>query len=130
MTVKVVVVGACGRMGSLLVELASEREDIELVGAVDRNRVGEKIEGADVSIEPPEKAEEAFENADVVVEFTSPEGTDRFVEGAVSTRTPYVTGTTGLSDEVEERIKRASKEIPVVRSSNFATGVNVFWRLL
>lgn len=122
----VTVYGAGGRMGGLLSGLVQERDGMELVGAVDVD--GGTVEG--VGIHAPEEAEEAFGEADVVVEFSVPEGTRRAVEAAVATGTPLVTGTTGLPDDVQREVERAAENVAVVQSSNFARGVNVFWRVV
>lgn len=122
----ITVYGAKGRMGRLLCQLAREREDMELVGAVDISD-GE-MEGVEVT--SPDDAEDAFRQADVAVEFSVPEGTRRAVQAAVATGTPLVTGTTGLSDEVQQQVEDAAEEIAVVQSSNYARGVNVFWRVV
>ncbi|MDY6774527.1 MAG: 4-hydroxy-tetrahydrodipicolinate reductase [Halobacteria archaeon] len=127
---KVAVAGVRGRMGRLILDVIKTRNTVELVGAVDRNGVGDEIREHGVEIMSPDEAEEAFDEADVAIEFTSPEGTQRFVEAALSTRTPLVTGTTGLTDETESKVEDAADEIPVLQSSNFATGVNAFWEIV
>lgn len=123
---RVTVYGANGRMGGLICRLAHDRNDMELTGAVDVD--DGTVEGVEVT--PPEEAEEAFQRADVSVEFSVPEGTRRAAEAAAATGTPLVTGTTGLSDEVQEAVDKAAESVAVVQSSNYARGVNVFWRVV
>lgn len=126
MVVNLVVFGAKGRMGGLICELAKENDGIELSGVVDV--VEGKIEGLDIT--HPEDAFDEFKNADVVVEFSSPEGLSSCLELALETNTALVSGTTGISDEIKNKIKEVSEQIPIVRSRNFASGVNVFWSLI
>jgi 4-hydroxy-tetrahydrodipicolinate reductase len=125
MTTKIVVVGATGRTGGLVVEVAREDEDYEYVGGVasEGNRDGNDVVG-------PEDARALFEGADAVVDFSTPEATRRAAELAGETETPLVTGTTALDEAAEEALADAAEDAPVVRSSNFARGVNVFWKMV
>ncbi|MFB6283628.1 MAG: 4-hydroxy-tetrahydrodipicolinate reductase [Halobacteria archaeon] len=123
MTVDIAVVGADGRMGTLVAEVVSERQDSALVGAVDVD--GDEVEG--VEIVPPGEAESVFVDADVVVDFSVPKATERAVEAAIETDTAVVTGTTGHPPVVQGEIEEAADHVSVLQSSNFARGVNVFW---
>jgi 4-hydroxy-tetrahydrodipicolinate reductase len=123
MTTKVVVVGATGRTGSLVVRVAEENESYEYVGGV----AGEPRDGNVVGFD---EARALFEEADAVVDFSTPEATRRAAELAHETRTPLVTGTTALDEDTEDALEEAANVVPVVRSSNFARGVNVFWEVV
>lgn len=125
MTLRVVVVGATGRTGSLVVEVASEEGDCEYVGGVASE---EKKDRDDVV--GPEDARALFEEADAVVDFSTPEATKRAAELAGETGTALVTGTTALDEAAEEALADAAERVAVVRSSNFARGVNVFWEVV
>ncbi|MDZ7687826.1 MAG: 4-hydroxy-tetrahydrodipicolinate reductase [Halobacteriales archaeon] len=123
MTTKVVVVGATGRTGSLVVEVARGDDAYEYIGGV----AGEARDGKVVGFD---EARALFEEADVVVDFSTPEATKRAAELARETRTPLVTGTTALDETAEDALAEAARTVPVVRSSNFARGVNVFWEVV
>jgi 4-hydroxy-tetrahydrodipicolinate reductase len=124
MTLKVVVVGATGRTGSLVVEVAREDEAYDYVGGV-------ASEGDDEDdVVGTEGARSLFEDADAAVDFSTPEATRNAAELARETRTPLVTGTTALDDAAEDALDKAAEDIAVVRSSNFARGVNVFWEVV
>jgi 4-hydroxy-tetrahydrodipicolinate reductase len=123
MTLKVVVVGATGRTGSLVVEVAREKEAYDYIGGV----ANEPRDGEVVGFE---EARPLFEEADFVVDFSTPEATRRAAELAGETETPLVTGTTALDDTAEDTLAKAAREVAVVRSSNFARGVNVFWEVI
>ncbi len=125
MTTKIVVVGATGRTGSLVVDVALEEDEYEYAGGVasEGNRDGDDVVG-------PEEARALFEEADAAVDFSTPEATKRAAELARETETPFVTGTTALDDAAEEALGDATEEVAVVRSSNFARGVNVFWEVV
>jgi 4-hydroxy-tetrahydrodipicolinate reductase len=123
MTLKVVVVGATGRTGSLVVEVAREEDRYEYVGGVASEGDGDDAVG-------PEGARTLFEEADAAVDFSTPEATKRAAELADETGTPLVTGTTALDEAAEKVLEEASGDVAVVRSSNFALGVNVFWEVV
>ena len=124
MTLKVVVVGATGRTGGLVAEVAREKDDAyDYVGGVASEPHGDDVVGFD-------GARALFDEADAVVDFSTPDATRRAAELARETRTPLVTGTTALDDAAEDALTEASKHVVVVRSSNFARGVNVFWEVV
>jgi len=124
-TLKIAVVGVTGRTGSLVVEVAREDDDYEFVGGVaSEPRTDSDVVGFD------DGARALFEEADAAVDFSTPEATKRAAELARETGTPFVTGTTALDDAAENVLGEASRDVPVVRSSNFARGVNVFWEVV
>ncbi len=119
------IIGAAGRMGRELCRAALETEGIELVGGTEQPGAPEL--GADLgelcgagkiglvaTEDPPEEAE-------VLVEFTTPEAT---VEHLVYKK-PLVIGTTGLSEEQRMEIEEAAKSVPVVLAPNMSAGVNL-----
>src|SRR5204863_7222533 len=67
--------------------------------------------------------------AEVLIDFTRPEGTLEHLEACVTHAKPIVMGTTGFSEIQKKSILEASRRIPVVMSPNFAVGVNVLFRL-
>ncbi|MDY6780174.1 MAG: 4-hydroxy-tetrahydrodipicolinate reductase, partial [Halobacteria archaeon] len=88
------------------------------------------VEG--VRVVGPDDASEAFEENDVdaVIDFSTPEGTEVAARSAAAVGAVLVTGTTALDTDAEEAVDAAADEVPVVRSSNFAKGVNVFWEVV
>jgi len=123
MTTKLVVVGATGRTGSLAAEVARENDTYGYVGGVASEKQGESIVG-------PEGARALFEKADAAVDFSTPDATRLAADLARETGTPLATGTTALDDEASEALDDAAETVPVVRASNFARGVNVFWEVV
>ncbi|MDE0854531.1 MAG: 4-hydroxy-tetrahydrodipicolinate reductase, partial [Nevskia sp.] len=72
----------------------------------------------------------ALAGADVVVEFTRPEGTMAALQACLSRRTALVIGTTGFSAAQKAAIAQAAQTIPICLSANYSVGVNVCLRLL
>jgi 4-hydroxy-tetrahydrodipicolinate reductase len=121
--VKIAIAGAGGRMGRTLLEAAAADGELELVAAVDApgspaigQPAGKLRIGSDLS---------AVAQADVVLDFTRPEGTLALLEHAKA----VVIGTTGFTEEDKDRIAQAAKRIPIVQAANFAVGVNTAYKL-
>lgn len=125
---KVLVVGATGRTGSLVAEVADERDDTEIVGGIARSEGS--VLGVPLHRFGTEGGRELFEKADVAVDFSTSEATKKAVEAAKEAGVTFVTGTTALEEASESALEDASASVPVVRSNNFARGVNVFWQLV
>jgi 4-hydroxy-tetrahydrodipicolinate reductase len=124
---KIAVTGATGEMGGNVIKSAREK-DIDIGLAVDREentRMGLQIENDDNF----EKLLES-RNIDIIVDFTVPEASMKYLEAAKNTDTPIVIGTTGFSEEQLEEIREAGEEIPVLKASNFSPSVNVMKDLI
>jgi len=67
---------------------------------------------------------------EVLVDFTTPEATLENLSMVASHGLAMVIGTTGLSPEQIRRIEEASREIPIVFSSNMSVGVNILFKLV
>lgn len=125
MAVRVAVIGAAGRMGRELCRAALETEGLELAGgtvepgAPDLGAdIGELAGAGRIGVAV---AEEPPANADVLVEFTTPEATLQHL----SYGKPHVIGTTGLADEQHARIEEAAASVPIVLAPNMSVGVNL-----
>ena len=70
-----------------------------------------------------------MEQVDVALDFSYPGNLESLLACAVAKKIPLVIGTTGLSKEQGEAIRKASREIPIVWADNFSTGVTVLCRL-
>ena len=111
---KIAIVGAAGRMGKKLVELAAEA-GLEVVAKVD------VAEGYDRTWPA---------GTEGVVDFSYHAGVPAFVEQAAAQGIPYVIGTTGLTADEQTRVDAAAKKIPVVQSGNYSLGVNLLLELV
>lgn len=111
---KIIVAGANGRMGSLIVNLARAAGDIIVAGEAEENSPLEKI----------------VDKGDVIIDFTVHDAAVKNAQTALEHRKPIVIGTTGLSTKEEDVIKKASRRIPVVYAPNMSIGVNVMWKLV
>jgi len=136
---RVAVNGCLGMMGSLIAEKVHEADGLELVAGFELpgidpigNDLGSEIGVGETGVDvvAADEMESELLGVDVLIDFTAPPATEEAVRYCMITETGMVIGTTGLDEEQEALIEDAAKEIPVVRSPNFAKGVNVFWRLI
>jgi 4-hydroxy-tetrahydrodipicolinate reductase len=124
---KVAVAGAGGRMGQALIEAVLADRELQLAAALDAagspalgRTAGPLRIGPDLA---------ALAGADLLIDFTRPEGTMAHLEACVAGRKAMVIGTTGFNDAHKQRIAKAAQRIPIVLSPNFAIGVNVVFGL-
>jgi len=111
--VRVLLVGAAGRMGRTIVGLAKNDPKIEIAAQCDRG----------AAVEP------AMAKSDVTIDFSHADAIDEICRVSRQHRQPLVIGTTGHSPAQLQKIERAAKEIPIVFAANFSVGVNVLFVL-
>lgn len=120
---KVIVVGAAGRMGrQTLAEL--ERAKEQAVAAVDAREIFSSACATYKHIS------EVKEEADVIVDFSAPSAVDELIEFALSRKLPLVIATTGHNSQQRAEIGKAAKSIPIFYCSNLSYGVAVFTKLV
>jgi len=110
-------------MGRTLIDAVQADRDLTLVSAIDVSgspAVGSQIGGLKVTSDLG-----TIERADVLVDFTRPEGTLKHLKHAKA----MVIGTTGFTEEDKGAIAEAAKRIPIVMAANFAVGVNAVYKL-
>jgi len=141
--VKAVVVGAAGRMGIKVINAIMETEGIELFGALESPNhislgkdagiiagVGELGIDLIASNIPDYNATKKFEDADVVINFTTPESVRDIADSCRRYKTPMVIGTTAIPPDALSKIQELSKIVPVVMAPNFSIGANAIFVLL
>ena len=106
-SIKVGVIGYQGRMGKAVCEVLFER-----------------------GIEPFIKGGEAvgdktgiFENSNVVIDFSSPEGLSECLDFVAETGTPLVSGSTPMNDKLYEKMMKVSEKAKICWSANMSVGV-------
>jgi 4-hydroxy-tetrahydrodipicolinate reductase len=109
---RVLLIGAAGRMGKTISDLASGEPKIDIIARCD---LGDPIE-------PP------MENCDVAIDFSHADAITEICRAALKHRKPLVIGTTSHSKEQRRMIEETAQSLPIVFASNFSIGVNVlFW---
>ena len=111
---KIAIVGAAGRMGRKLCELAADAS-LEVASRVDA------VDGFD---------REWCGDVEGVVDFSWHEAVPGYVRKAAEQGIPYVIGTTALTAAEQAVVDEAAKAIPVVQSGNYSLGVNLLIELV
>ncbi len=132
----IVVTGASGRMGRMLIRTVSESDQAHLVGAVERpghdwvgKDVGQAMGGSPLGVTVTDDPLEAFARAQAIIDFTAPEATVQFAELAAQARAVHVIGTTGMSEEQIARLAPAARHAVIIRAGNMSLGVNLLVQL-
>lgn len=129
---RLVVAGAAGRMGRMLVQIIHETEGAVLAGALERE--GSPALGQDAGqlagigangVKISADALAVLAQADGLIDFTSPAATVAYAGLAAQARIVHVIGTTGLAATDIEKIDAAARHAVVVRSGNMSLGVNL-----
>jgi 4-hydroxy-tetrahydrodipicolinate reductase len=135
-SVRVAIAGAGGRMGQTLIEAVLALQDIVVASALDvatstliGHDAGERfgrscgvVVGADVA--------DAIAAADVLIDFTRPEGTLSHVAACAMAGVAAVVGTTGLGDAGRRALEANARHIPIVFAPNMSVGVTVLTKLV
>lgn len=111
-SVRVLLIGAAGRMGKTISDLANGDPEIDIISRCD---LGDPIK-------PPMK------NCDVAIDFSQADASTEICAAALQYSKPLVIGTTGHSQEQRRIIEDTARSVAIVLASNFSIGVNVlFW---
>lgn len=132
----IVVTGASGRMGQMLIRTVLDSPAARLAGAIERpghawigQDVGVAMGGAPVGVGVGDDPLDAFATAQAILDFTSPEATLDYAMLAAQARAVHVIGTTGFSDEQIAKLTLAARHAVVIRAGNMSLGVNLLVQL-
>ena len=133
---QIAVAGASGRMGRMLIEAVLASDDCALAGALDiaaSPALGEDAaaflgRGSGVTITSSLQA--GLQNAQVLIDFTRPEGTLAHLAVCREIGVKAVIGTTGFSGAQKAEIAEHARHSAVVMAPNMSVGVNLVLRLL
>ena len=110
--VRALLIGAAGRMGKTVLDLAQSDREIEIAAQCD---LGDPIEPA-------------MKNCDVAIDFSQADSINEICRAASQHAKSLVIGTTGHSQQQRKTIEETAHSVPIVLASNFSVGVNVlFW---
>jgi 4-hydroxy-tetrahydrodipicolinate reductase len=129
---RLVVMGAGGRMGRTLVKAITEAPGVTVAAALER--AGSAALGKDagdlagvgpLGVVISDDPLKAVVDADGIIDFTAPAATVEMAALAAQARIAHIIGTTGLQPGDLAKIEAASRHAPIVRSGNMSLGVNV-----
>lgn len=129
---RLVVMGAGGRMGRALVKAITEADGVTVSAALERpgspalgKDAGDLAGVGPLGVPVTDDALAAIVNAEGIVDFTAPAATTELAALAAQARIAHIIGTTGLSADDLAKIAAAARHAPIVRSGNMSLGVNV-----
>jgi len=122
---RVLVVGALGRMGQCVLAAIAQTPGLELGAALEapgHPAVGTPIaDGIALGDDP----KSALSRCKVAIDFTTPAATLHVMRAAAEAGVAYVCGTTGFSDAQRAEIRELAARIPIVHAPNFSVSVNI-----
>jgi 4-hydroxy-tetrahydrodipicolinate reductase len=128
------VTGAAGRMGQRVIALAAQDHAFRLAGAYESAkspRLGQDAgEVAGVGKLGVPLAAEVTSHVDVIIDFSTPEGSVAIARVCEERRIPLVVATTGLSPEQRAVIATAAQVTPVLMAPSMSYAVNLAMKLV
>lgn len=120
---KIILTGACGRMGKVIQSIVSSRSDCEIVAGVD------KYNDNTCPFPVYESINDVKEDADVIIDFSNPSLLNDLISFAADNKNALVIGTTGYDECQKKQIKEASKNCAVFFTYNMSLGINLLANL-
>jgi len=135
--IHVIITGAAGRMGKRLISLVQESPTLHLAGATEAKGhpdlgkdAGELAGCGRLQVSLIDDLTETLPQADVVVDFTSPEATLNHLAQAAQHNRAMVIGTTGFSPDEMKKLRHHAESIPCVQAPNMSVGINVLLQII
>jgi len=123
-------------MGQMLIEAVMTAEDCRLVAALDAPESATlgldaaaflgKASGITITADVPQ----ALQAADVLIDFTRPEGSLAYAKVCIDLGVRMVIGTTGFTEAQKAILAASAEKTAIVFSPNMSVGVNVTLKLL
>ena len=130
--IRVIIDGACGRMGKMIVQGVVQQEDMQIVGAIEYagnpqigEDVGEVAGVGPLGVSVGGNLSSILGEADVVIEFTTPGATIENLRSVVEADKAMVIATTGFADEELAQVHELAAQISCVMAPNMSVGINV-----
>ncbi len=120
---RIIMVGCNGHMGRVISDLVRADEDAKIVAGVD-------ITEAQDSYPVYSRIGDVQEEADAIIDFSSPKLLDDILAFAVEKQVPAVLCTTGYSKEQIQQIEDTSKKVAILRSANMSLGINTMVKVM
>lgn len=118
----VVICGACGKMGRVIAEIISGRDDARVVAGIDKIK-------AELGFPVYESFAELQEKPDVIIDFSHPSVLGEMLDYCQTNGVPVVVATTGYNEEQLAVIRKAAENIPVFFTFNMSLGINLLAEL-
>jgi 4-hydroxy-tetrahydrodipicolinate reductase len=113
--IRLAVLGATGRMGRSIIDLARQDKRFALYGQISRRNRRDLAE--------------TLAQSDVAIDFSLPAATLGFAKAAVAAHVPLVIGTTGLKSAQTKSLKALARRSPILLAPNMSPGMNLLFAL-
>lgn len=134
---KIVVTGAAGRMGGMIISNIEDMDGVVLSGAIEHSEhfavgqdSGEVAGIGEVGVKITTDLDAAMSEGDVLIDFTFPDVTLKNLETVKKHGKAAVVGSTGFSGEETAQVKALAAHIPCVLAPNMSVGVNTMLKLV
>ncbi|CUR53403.1 4-hydroxy-tetrahydrodipicolinate reductase [Serratia symbiotica] len=135
--IRIAITGANGRMGQNLIRTIQKTKNVILAAALTHKNsnligidIGELIGIKKIGIPLCNNLKEIEKKFDILIDFTSPSGTLKYLNFCIQENKPIIIGTTGFNEINKKIIYNAAKHIGVLYSPNFSISVNLMINLL
>ena len=134
--IKIAIAGSSGRMGKTLLENVLLADDLLLHAALEHDssamlgRDAGEFSGTPCGVKISADVAAALQGADVLIDFTRPEGTLHHLEICRKLGVNMVIGTTGFNAQQKALLGAAAQDIGIVFAPNMSVGVNLLFKLL
>ncbi|MFA6971960.1 MAG: 4-hydroxy-tetrahydrodipicolinate reductase [Gallionella sp.] len=134
--IKIAIAGSSGRMGKVLLECVAQADDLVLHAALEHagsemlGRDAGELAGRACGVKISADVEAALQGADVLIDFTRPEGTLLHLEVCRKLGVNMVIGTTGFNAQQKAQLGAAAQDVGIVFAPNMSVGVNLVFKLL
>lgn len=120
---KIIMHGCSGKMGHVVCNLVKDDNDCVIAAGIDPFG-----DSPDFTVyKTPALCDT---EADVIIDFSTASAVPALLDYAVEKQIPVVLCTTGLSDEINAKVKEASEKVAILKSANMSVGVNLLFSLV
>lgn len=135
---RIIITAPKGKMGRLIVKMASEHEELEIVGVIGK-KGGEYIGkdaglaagiGYEIGVPVTDDLNQIIDKCDAVVDFSTPELSMEALTAAIKYKKALVCGTTGFDQEQFGRFQTAALDIPILYAANTSLMINLMYELI
>ena len=119
------ITGCLGRMGQQIIKSSKKNKNFKLLTLTENHIINKNLHGITIQT----NSQKTFKDVDVIIDFTVPKCTLEVLDIASKIKKRVVIGTTGFTKNQENKIKKYSKKIPILKAGNMSLGVNLLMYL-
>ena len=130
---RIILRGCNGKMGQAITRLLQIKKQDEETEDLVKAKIVAGIDVSNVSLNDYPvftSYNDCDVEADVIIDFSSPNNIEEEFEYAKTNSIPIVLCTTGLSEEQDKTVKDLSKEIAILQAANMSIGVNMLIKIV